>query len=165
MHVLVLGQTLSGKSLLSKRLANGFMRQGIGVLVYDPIGDAEWDCSFKTDNFLEFLEVYWTSERCMAFIDEAGDVCGRFDGEAVKTATKGRHKGHINYYISQRATLLSPTIRDQCSQLFLFNSGLKDCQTHAQEWNTPELLNGTSLKKGEIYHCQRMGDTTKQRLF
>ena len=164
-HICIYGQTLSGKSTLAKKLATEYKNQGIGVLVFDPVNDNSWTCDFKTNNFKEFLEYYWKSESCMVFIDEAGDVCGQYSDDAIRTATKGRHRGHLNHYISQRARLISPTIRDQCSRMFLFNSGYKDCQTHAEEWNAPELKDGTALKQGEFFHVERMGDVTKNRLF
>lgn len=164
-HVAIYGQTLSGKSTLAKKLAADYKSKGIGVLVYDPVNDNSWPHDFKTNNFTEFLRVYWQSEKCMVFIDEAGDVCGQYANEAIKTATKGRHRGHLNHYITQRARLISPTIRDQCSTLFLFNSGLKDCITHSEEWNAPELKDGTKLEQGEFFLVRRMGGVSRQKLF
>ena len=164
-HVAIYGQTESGKSTLAKMLAAQFMAKGHGVLAYDPVNDPEWKASFKTNNFDIFLEYYWKSELCMSFIDEASRVCKHHAADAIQTATMGRHKGHRNYYISQRANLIDVTIRDQCSHLFLFNSGLKDSILHAEEWNQPELKNATSLAKGEYYYCKKMGEFSRHKLF
>lgn len=167
-HVVIYGQTLSGKSALAKKLARDYNDKGIGLLIFDPVNDPEWPSGedvFKTDNWEEFLSAYWNSERCMVFIDEAGQVCNRFSTEAIKTATMGRHRGHINHYICQRANLLDLTIRDQASHLFLFNSGYKDCQMHAEEWNKQELKEGTTLQQGEYFYCSRMGQLTRNKLF
>lgn len=164
-HIAIYGQTLSGKSTLAKRLAAKYKNNGIGVLVYDPVYDPEWDCDFKTPDFQEFLRVYWTSESCMVFIDEASMVCQHHAADAIKTATMGRHRGHINHYISQRANLMDKTIRDQTSHLFLFNSGNTDCKMHAEEWNVPDLKNGTSLKVGQYYHAKKMGGYSLNYLF
>ena len=166
MHALILGQTLSGKTALSKRLAASYRARGIGVLVYDPVNDPEWDVDFKTADPHEFFKVYNESRNCAVFIDEAGDICKDFPNEITRTATRGRHRGHRNHYIAQRATLVIRTIRDQCSHLFLFNSGMEDCKIHAMEWNAPELKEkGPFLETGEYFYKQRMEKLQHGHLF
>lgn len=166
MHVQILGQTLTGKTTLSKKLASGYRRAGVGVIVLDPIGDPEWDCDFRTSDFDKFMDVYRNSRQCAAFFDEAGDLCNAQPYLMTRTATRGRHRGHRNHYIAQRGVLILRTIRDQCSQIFLFNSGLEDCKIHAAEWNAPELREkGPFLERGEYYHKQRMGNLTRGRIF
>lgn len=166
MHALIIGQTLTGKTTLAKRLAEAYKRKQVGVIVYDPIGDPGWVCDRRLTSIKDFLDVYWSSTGCMAFIDEAGNVCQQWDLDAVKTATKGRHWGHRNHYICQRASMISLTIRDQCSELFLFNSGPKDCKTHAEEWNCPAIAEkGPFLKRGEFIRKPRLGEMSLNRLF
>tara|TARA_R110000782_G_scaffold263592_1_gene356313 strand:- start:5401 stop:5898 length:498 start_codon:yes stop_codon:yes gene_type:complete len=165
MHGLILGMTESGKTMFAKELARQFKARGIGVLVLDPLNDPEWQCDFITSDPQEFLEVFWDSKSCMVFIDEAGDSVGRFNNEMRETSTKGRHWGHSVFYISQRATLINQTVRDQCGQLVLFNSSLEDCKIHANEWNRPELKSGNILAKGEYYQCGRFTPLTKGRVF
>jgi len=165
-HGLILGQTLSGKSVLSKRLARSFKAQGVGVLVHDPVNDPEWHCDFRTADIDEFLSVYNQSRGCAVFFDEAFDACATHKVEMTKTATRGRHRGHRNFYIAQRATLVLRTIRDQCSTLFLFNSGLEDCKIHAAEWNAPIIKEEAPfLETGEYFHKQRMQKISKGHLF
>ena len=165
-HVMILGQTLSGKSILSKRLAAAYKRGGINVLVHDPVGDPEWHADYQTANFEDFFRVYNDSRQCAVFFDEAGETCEDFKSEMTRTATRGRHRGHRNHYISQRGTLIQRTMRDQCTRLFLFNTGLEDCKIHANEWNAPELKEGGHLLGvGEYYHVAKMGSLTKQHLF
>lgn len=164
-HSLILGMTESGKTTLAKALAKNYQQEGIKVLVLDPLSDPDWGADFQTSNQDEFLEVYWNSKRCMAFIDEAGESVGRYNKVMEKTATRGRHWGHSNHYISQRGTQIAATIRDQCSNLFLFTSSLKDCKIHSEEWNKKELLNGSSLKQGEFYHATRYGLISKGKMF
>jgi len=164
-HGLIFGMTESGKSTLAKQLAAGYRRNGIGVLVLDPLHDPEWNADFQTSDVDEFLRVYWESRSCVAFIDEAGDSVGRFDKAMIQTATKGRHWGHVNYYISQRGALLSTTVRDQCSKIFLFTSSLKDSKLHSEEWNAPELMGANALKQGEFYKTGRFSGVEKLRVF
>lgn len=165
-HVLILGQTLSGKSILAKRLAAAYKSKGIAVLVHDPVGDPEWNADYQAANFDDFFRVYNDSRQCAVFFDEAGETCEEFKSEMTRTATRGRHRGHRNHYISQRGTLVLRTMRDQCTNLFLFNTGLEDCKIHAAEWNEPELRQGGHLLGvGEYYHKVKMGDLSKNYLF
>lgn len=165
-HILILGQTLSGKSTLAKRLAQQYKTQGIAVLVHDPVGDPEWQADYRSANAEEFFKMYNDSRRCAVFFDEAGETCEEFRQEITKTATRGRHRGHRNHYIAQRGTLILRTVRDQCSTLFLFNTGLEDCKVHAAEWNAPDIKEyGPFLETGEYFHKQRMGELTRGHLF
>ena len=145
-------------------LARSYKRKGIGVLVLDPLFD-KWECDFQTSDANEFLNIYWKSKSCMAFIDESGDSIGRYELAMIQTATRGRHWGHSNHYITQRANNIALTLRDQCSHLFLFASGYEDCKTHSREWNRPELLNATDLQKGEYFHVTRFGECSRNKLF
>lgn len=165
-HILILGQTLSGKTTLAKRLAQSYKDKGIAVLVHDPVNDPEWPADYRTAKADEFFKVYNESRRCAVFFDEAGDTCDEFKTEITKTATRGRHRGHRNHYIAQRGTMILRTIRDQCSTLFLFNSGLEDCKIHAAEWNAPEIRDeGPFLQTGEYFHKVRMGPLERGHLF
>ena len=165
-HVMILGQTLSGKSVLAKRLAAQYKAQGVGVIVHDPIGDPEWNADFQTANFEEFMRVYKESRGCAAFFDESGEACQEYPQEMTRTATRGRHRGHRNHYIAQRGTLIIRTMRDQCTGLFLFNTGLEDCKIHAAEWNAQEIKElGQFLQVGQYYHKARMGALSRNYLF
>lgn len=165
-HILILGQTLSGKSTLAKRLAQSYKNQGIAVLVHDPVGDPEWQADYRSANAEEFFKIYNDSRRCAVFFDEAGETCEEFRHEITKTATRGRHRGHRNHYIAQRGTLILRTVRDQCSGLFLFNTGLEDCKVHSAEWNAPDIKEyGPFLETGEYFHKQRMGELIRGHLF
>ena len=164
-HQLIFGMTESGKTTLAKRLAAEYKSKGIGVLVLDPLHDPDWQADFKTDSPEVFLNVFWKSRRCAAFIDEAGDCVGQYDDLMIRTATRGRHWGHSCHYISQRGALLARTVRDQCGGLFLFCTALDDCKLYAKEWNSEELLEGSKLSKGEFYRVTRFGLAQRGKLF
>lgn len=164
-HTLILGMTESGKTALAKKLAEKYKEAGINVIVLDPLTDPSWNADYQTSDPDEFLQVFWQSRKCAVFIDEAGESAGRYDNAMIKTATKGRHWGHNVHYISQRGSMISPTIRGQCSKLFLFNTGLKDAKVHAEEWGKEELKNANQLKRGEFYHCDKFDLITLNKLF
>lgn len=164
-HSLILGMTESGKTSLAKKLAQQYKANGINILVLDPMGDPEWNADYQTSNPDEFLSVLWNSRSCAAFVDEAGESAGRYDKAMERSATKGRHWGHKMHYISQRGALISPNIRGNCSNLFLFLSGKNDGKVHAEEWAKEELKNCVNLKVGEFYHTSRGGELTRNVLF
>jgi hypothetical protein len=164
-HSLILGQTESGKTTLAKRMCQAYGRAGVKRIVLDPMNDPGWQAEFRTTDPDAFLAAFWASESCAAFIDEAGESVGRFDLVMQRTATKGRHWGHNVHYLTQRGTQLAMTVRDQCSHLFLFTTGLKDCKTHADEWNQPLLLDAASLKAGEYFHVNRFGLFQRGNIF
>lgn len=157
--------TESGKTTLAKQLARAYKSKGIGVIVLDPLNDSGWEADFKTHDVDDFLKVYWDSRQCMAFIDESGDSVGRFDKLMIKTATRGRHWGHSNHYITQRGQQIARTVRDQCSNLFLFNTALEDCKIHGKEWNKPELIEAAQFPQGQYFHTTRFGGLTKNKVF
>lgn len=164
-HSLILGMTESGKTTFGKRLATNFRARNIKVLVLDPLNDPGWLADFKTKDPEEFLRVLWASRRCAAFIDEAGDMVGRYDALMQKTATRGRHWGHAMHYISQRGVQLSVTVRDQCSHLFLFTTAKKDAEIHANEWNEDALRDAHKLKQGDFFHATRFGTLERSNVF
>lgn len=156
--------TESGKTTLAKKLASNARKRGRSVIVLDPLHD-EWDCDFQTNDAAEFLRVFWGNQSCDVFIDESGDAIGRFNKVMQQTATKGRHWGHSVHFLTQRGAQLSPTVRDQCSHLFLFCSGFKDCQIHAQEWNKPDLVQAASFPAGEFFHATRFNPLERGNAF
>lgn len=167
-HVLIFGMTESGKTTLAKRLAHRYRQNGIPVIVLDSLNDPEWpsgDDTFQTTDPDDFLRVFWASKRCACFVDEAGDAVGRYNLVMQKTATRGRHWGHSVHFISQRGVQIAPTVRDQCSHLFLLTSSIADGKVHANEWNRPELLRCNALGKGNYYHCTRFGVISHGSLF
>jgi hypothetical protein len=157
--------TESGKTTLAKALAREYKARGFGVIVLDPLADPAWNCDFRTHEVGAFLKAFYASRACMAFIDESGDAIGHYDDVMIRTATRGRHWGHSCHYLTQRGALLSPTVRDQCSHLFLFTSGHRDCKTHSDEWNQPELLEARNLPRGHYFHATRYGFLERGKLW
>ena len=164
-HVMILGQTMSGKTTLAKKLAKSYFENGIGVLVYDPF-QSDWICNYISSNPSEFFNTYSQSDFCAVFIDESGDLCNTHPNFMIRTATRGRHRGHRNHYVAQRGVLIKRTIRDQCNMLFLFNTALEDSKTHSNEWNDLEIKNSAPfLKKGEFFYKERLGELKRSNIF
>lgn len=164
-HSLIVGMTESGKTTLAKRLSHSLHAQGKNVIVLDPLNDPEWGGGFRTSDPNQFLECYWANKQLYAFIDESGDVVGQYDVLMQKTATRGRHWGHSNFYLTQRGAMLSPTVRGQCRHLFMFTSPLDDCKLYAKEFNKPELIQGANLPQGHYFHVARFGALERGQLW
>jgi hypothetical protein len=151
-HILIVGQTLSGKSQLARRLCGRIRAQGKSIIVYDPTLPAGgpriagWPGLVCTD-WAHLERVFWASRGCFVVIDEALDAFSTHKLEARAMLTRGRHidpasggGGHCVCLVSQRHRLLDKTARDQCSSLFAFTVNPKDAQDLADDWNCPELL-------------------------
>jgi len=164
-HALILGMTESGKTGLAKKLAGTFSKAGKRVLVFDPMGDPEWVADFKTHNFEEFLDEYWSSRSCAVFFDESGEAAQENDKALIKTAIKGRHWGHSNHYITQRGALIPKTLRDQCRHLFMFAQSLDDAKIYARDYNSPELARVTGFMQGEYMHTTKYTTAKYGRTF
>ena len=140
LHVMILGQTLSGKTTLAKKLAAEYQRNGIGVIYFDPIGDYTFPCDLRTDCDEELKELVNYNHDCAVFIDEASEVLGIGQRENWRLMTRGRHGGHRVHAISQRGYgAIAPICRGQCSDLFLFATCFDDCIKIGREWNTKDL--------------------------
>lgn len=166
-HVLIIGMTESGKTTLATGFSRSYQAKGIKTIILDPMCDQRWGADYQTTDKDEFLAVVQHPETrsCALFIDESGEQIGQYEREMFWLATRGRHYGHNSHFITQRATQLSPTVRDQCSYLFLFNCSIDDSTQLAKEFNRPELKAANTLAKGEYFQCPRWGQIVRSRVF
>jgi len=162
---MILGQTMSGKTVTAKTLARDMKKRGMDVLVLDPLKDPSWEADFITDNAGLFMQKVFTTTNCLLIVDESGDAIGKYDTVTHKLATRSRHLGHIAVFCAQRLTQLNPTIRGQCSRLFLFNSSHSDCVILANEFNEPGLLAATELPPGTCLYKNRFAPLSKIKYF
>lgn len=156
MHVLIAGMTSSGKTTLAKNLARSYRKRGIGVIVLDPMGD-KWDADFQTDNPERFLKTAQQSRGCKLFIDESGEMIGRYNEHYFWLATRARHSGHQSHFITQRVVQLNKTCRDQCTHLFMFRVSTLDAKSLSIDWSCDELLQTSSLAKFHFLYTSRFG--------
>lgn len=149
-HLQIVGQTMSGKSLLCKSLSRTVTEQGRPVLVFDPLSPVSgsnvggW-CGYVLNDFDRFEAAFWASTGCFVVIDEAADVFREHRRQAIPMLTRGRHVqvggggGHVVALIAQRHLILERTARDQCGTLYAFNVGAKDSAELAEDWGEDEL--------------------------
>jgi hypothetical protein len=170
------GQTESGKTILSKKLACSVIAQGYDCLVLDPISDPEWyeilevpepgkigQYGFVTADPYVFDRMLWSSKHCFVFIDESGENAGHYDKQFFPWATRSRHLGHSVFFIAQRYQMIAPTIRNQTRFLFMFNQSSSDALLLSQEFNKAELREG-SLPQFEYLFATRFQPVVKGRV-
>lgn len=163
-HVLIAGITESGKTTLAKQLVARYNRNGIGTLVLDPLHDPGWNATFQTSDKELFLNNVKLSRNCALFIDESGEMVGRYNDEMFFLATRARHYGHNTHFITQRVVQLAKTVRDQCVDLFLFMVSKTDAKVLADEFNKPELQQANILNQFECFYCRRYGPVKKLQI-
>lgn len=147
MHRAIIGMTGSGKTHSAKGTARDVKASGRGVLVlHKPREPWPAECaSWQTSDPAEFLRVYWASRSCDCFMELADADVSKWDEGFHKCFSQGRHEGHRNYYLSQRAAMVHPNIRENCSSLCLFAVPIKGARLWAEEFNDPTLLRAVTL--------------------
>lgn len=130
MHNLIVGISYTGKSNLCKRIAADM--NGANIIVYDPLQSPGWPenaSKFSSpDKFLSHVE---KASNAFVFVDEAKTLWDHDDKKADALLYKRRHQGLLVFVIAQRATMVKPNARNQCSKLFAFKQTADDAKTLA----------------------------------
>ncbi len=161
MHEMILGITMSGKTFLAKQKAKALLKLGFPVIVFDPLGDPYWACSFKTDDKDTFMRVVRASRRCICIVDECSQSITNYaDADMLWTAQRSRHLGHKFIYISQRAVKsVDRNVRDMCTVLYCFLVSLADAKELKETWSDDRLLLAAQLPKYHfLYKNNNIGD-------
>lgn len=64
--------------------------------------------------------------------------------------TRGRHFGIEACAITQRPTLIAPTVRGMCNDVFVFKVSKSDAQMLANDYAAQGLENASELDQGEF---------------
>lgn len=155
MHSLIVGMTESGKTTLAKYLCKGLAKRGKKTAVLDPLIDVGWETEFQTNNPGEFLALAKKTRESYLFVDEGSVSIGRFNVPMEWLATMSRHWGHSAFFITQGMTQLGPTIRNNCSRLYLFACSKSIARLAAEEFNQPEVISADRLRVGEFFIVSR----------
>lgn len=145
-HTAILGQTGSGKTYGAQQIARDLRRRGVGVIALHKHSEP-WPAdavAWQTDSPERFAAMYWRCRSVAAFMELADADVSRFDGDFHRMFTRGRHLGIHNFYLSQRAALVHPNIRENCASLLLFSVGAKAAALWAEE------MSDLALRDAEI---------------
>lgn len=150
-HRANIGQTGSGKTHCAQQTAREFRLRGIGVLVlHKPREPWPADCvTWQTDDPEKFLRMFWASRGCACFMELADADIEKSDDRFHRCFTQGRHEGHRCHYLSQRAAMVHPNIRENCESLCLFSVGMKGARLWAEEFNDLDLIGAAQLKPAQ----------------
>lgn len=171
-HRLVVGRTEKGKTRGCKILAAGLVKNG-KVLSYDILNSKWPDGVQVVTNADDFEWFYWSETDYVAvFIDEAGETVKRFNTDMEKTATRGRHLGHQNFYLVQGLTLMSNQARKQCTGVYLFNSEADDAEILYKSYGRPRnpndpyrvILDAPTFAPGEFLYFTDLQPPVKYKV-
>jgi hypothetical protein len=137
------------------------------IIVLDPNLDPKWKADFITHDAEAFIKVVKQSQSCLVVVDESGESGGQYKGPLDFVATRGRHWGHMGFFIGQRITQVNPNIRTQCANFFIFAQAARDCQLLSDEVvdNTGLIANAHLLNQGEFIEKIGFSPAVKKRLF
>lgn len=156
---------MCGKTTLAKSLAASFLASGVHVLVCDPLCD-EWPATWQTTNVQHLIDAAKKSRRCALFVDEAGVTVrrGRDAPDVEWLFTTARHWGHSTHVLAQTGIQLTPTMRAQCSRLYLFGSTQSAADLWASEFNEPGLAAASTLPRFECLFKERFQPLRRVRV-
>lgn len=157
-HVLIVGQTESGKTICAQRIAAWYKSHNVATVVLDPMKDPKWNADFITADPVEFFSLIKDPNRCLncaAFVDESGDSLNKYASDEQFLTTRSRHHGIVAHIIAQRAQQVSVTVRSQCSTLYAFSVSPADAKIYASDFNCDELLKCPTLPQGTCIRVQR----------
>lgn len=146
MHVLIVGNSNTGKTKLAQIFAEQHAATGGNVVVFDPLRANGWPNSAKKYSDPEtFLSEINEITNAMVFVEEAKDLYNFDTKEAQRLAYQRRHQGLLVFFIAQRAYMLPPNARNQCSKVFSFRQQLSDAKILKDEYH-PELIKTPDLE-------------------
>ena len=153
-RILIVGVSESGKTTLCNRLIS---KIAVPVFIHDPIG-ADWTRAsgrFETSDELKQLIAPLEKQPCVVVVDEAGEFFHVGLKHNHWIFTRGRHYAILPIAIGQRLKMMAPNVRDQASDLYVFETGVEDCKTLAAGYNCDDLLSAHELSQGEYFHVRR----------
>lgn len=138
-HTLVVGKTAHGKTTIVKKMVARCRKvHKMPVIVLTPFKGDDWGDADKYDDPDLFIEEVFRRTGCVVVVDEAGDFIGRVGGVLNRLATRGRHYGHICFFIVQRALSVDINTRANCSNIFIFRSSSYDIKELARDFTQLE---------------------------
>lgn len=138
MSDLYTGVTLSGKTTLARYHARILAQRSpsVPMIIRDPVAETktaggDWpenaEIYSETDEYMErIVELVSSHQQAYSFIDEAADLLSLQHPENFWLATRGRHYGIHFGFITQRPKLIAPSVRTNCTRVFMFRLARKD---------------------------------------
>ncbi len=162
-HVLYCGVTMTGKTTLAREHAMILVTAKYEVIVYDPVGT-----DTANGNWPEGVEIIDDPETfykrvdelhddggdpehpVFLFVDESADVFGHSQTQAHWIARKIRHAEVYLRMIVQRPNMLHPSVRTQCSYVYMLRLSRKDAVLICDDMGHGTDVSGKVLDKGDV---------------
>lgn len=156
-HTLIVGVTESGKSTYAKLVCEGLKSRGFPTAVLNPYGDPTWKADFQTANADELLEYCRQPFKKAVFLEEAD--CLAKEPRFNWFTCAGRHAGCQIWVVAQRLQMLSPALRNNCTESVVFCSETVDTQILANRYREPLLAKVGRFRKGQFFILSQFADT------
>jgi energy-coupling factor transporter ATP-binding protein EcfA2 len=169
-HILICGQTKSGKTTLARMLAAAHLRLARTVIVHDRMWD-DWGQgnprAFVTMRDEVFLRWCWQARSAAIFLDEASELCSndRRGEQFHWLATRGRHYGFVCHFIAQGALGVSHKIRGNCTEIYAFRLKRSEAMKLYRETGEEWALATADLPRGSFYHSAPFEPTRLGKVF
>jgi hypothetical protein len=151
----IIGGSKCGKTTLAVALVLlMWRRHRLRSLVYTPFpkknnwGPTAW----VTDNLDAFKRVVFGVKGCAVFWDESSDSLDRYSSDDRKFFTRIRHEHKAFFLIAHDLKVMTPLMRGNLSDLYIFAQGPKRAAVYAEEFNDGDLMQLTQLQKREFVH-------------
>lgn len=122
----------------------------IDLIVYDPIKSGGWPSGARKfaspERFLKHVE---TAMNAFVFIDEAKTLWDYDSTRANRLVYHRRHQGLLLFIMAQRAQMVPPHARNQCSKVFAFAQQYKDAKILEEEYGS-KMFNCLNFDDGEF---------------
>lgn len=117
-----------------------------GTPSYQPWG--KFSVVFGFDREGEFWELVWKAKGCVVVVEEASKTIARDDDKA-EVFTRIRHQFHQLIVCGHSGKNLTPEMRAQIGQLFLFLQTNGTCKLWAEDLGDDRLYEATRLRRFE----------------
>lgn len=153
-RIIIVGVSESGKTSLANKL---IQETQIPVFIRDPVGAAWARCTarFETSDELRQLLADNKKQPCVCVVDEGADYFTVGQKQNHWIFTRGRHEAMLPIVICHYVKAMAPIVRDQATDLFVFESSIQTSQILADSYNVPDLESAHELRQGEYFHVRR----------
>lgn len=166
MRVGVIGKSGCGKSRLVRDvILPAWVRRGYSVAVLDPLCQPWPGANWQTNDPARFLAMAKASEQCVLVVDEAQDTMRgtpQRERDMAWLSLQSRNRGHVVYFLGQRALQLPPNVRNQLTHAYAFHQTTKD----AEDLGSLLMVEGLDaiLPRLSLGVCYEIGMSERPRL-
>jgi len=168
-HILIIGQSCSGKTSLAKKMAQEFFKQGYKIAILEPIivdwGISEKNISLHTSDPEKMLWFVKHNKNHKIFIDESEEMLKR-DKRFNFFATRSRQYGHQVCFIGPEFTMILPAVRNQCTCVAAFKQCLDASIMLSRKYSDDGFMQCATLEKGTcVYKKTSFSQAKKVKIF